>query len=94
MTFGMMFQEYYIKWPHIVKGHKFVSQLPTTYTLKQGVFLRLVWLAATTFLVQFYTSQLKASFIIHSYEDVIQSIDEMLERLEILIVMLQVGSIQ
>ncbi len=74
MLFGMYFQEYHVSWQSIAN----VSRNLPSY--KQGLFLRTIWLVGTTFMIQFYCSILKASFIIKHYEDEITTLDEMVNR--------------
>ncbi len=80
MNFGMFFQEYSISWKNFVSPSKSTKSRRLTCMHMRVKLLHTIWLIFTTFVVMFFYSNLKASFVIKLYEKEITTLEEIIER--------------
>ncbi len=78
MNFGMFFQEYTISWKGYISPLNTAKMMQLSYMRLK--FLRTAWLVFTFFLIMFFHSNLKASFVIKLYEKEITTLEEIIER--------------
>ncbi len=78
MNFGMFFAEYNISWKNIVSPSKHYKNKQLSYM--RFTWLYILWLVSTNFLVMFFCSNLKSSYVAKLYEKEIETLDEIIER--------------
>ncbi len=72
MACGILFHDYSLEWSSVSRR--------SPHVIGRGSFVRTLWLVTTVLLFFSFQSNLKASLIIRTYEDKIETLDEMLER--------------
>ncbi len=78
LNFGMIFQEYNISWKNIVSPSKYYKNMQISYM--RFTWLYIFWLVFTYFLIMFFVSNLKSSYVAKLYEKEIETLDEIIER--------------
>ncbi len=78
INFGMFFQEYDIAWENFFPTSKVSRTKQLNYI--RFKFLHTTWLLFTFFLIMFFYSNRKASFVIKLYEKEVTTLDEIIER--------------
>ncbi len=78
MNFGMIFHEFTISWKDFISASISTKHMQLSYWRFR--LLQTKWLFFAFFLVMFFNSNLKASFVIKMYEKEITTLDEIIER--------------